>query len=112
MIQKRNIAFQNMFLNLKLKNINKSAIAQVEKKPGKLTCESISSKNSNMKKQKLNQVKRVKCIISTTINLKLVAVCNKLKSLISVVGMQYSLKESLVSHLNLCTKEQTVYWYP
>lgn len=92
MIQKRNIAFQNMFLNLKLKNINKSAIAQVEKKPRKLTCESISSKNSNMKKQKLNQIKRVKCIISTTINLKFVAVCNKLKSLISVVEMQYSLK--------------------
>ena len=107
MAQKRNI-----FLNVKSKNINKSAIAQVEKKPGKLTCEPISSKNSNMKKQKLNQIKRVKCIISTTINLRFVAVYNKLKSLISTVGMQYSLKKSLVNHLNLWTKKQTVCWYP
>ena len=39
-----------MFLNLKSKFIIKGAIAQIEKKQGKLTCESISSENPIIKK--------------------------------------------------------------
>ena len=45
-----------MFLNLKSKHI-KGAIAQIEKKQGKRTCESIPFENPNIKKQKLNQNK-------------------------------------------------------
>ena len=42
-----------MFLSLKSKYIIKGAIAQIEKKQGKLTCESIPSENSNVKKTKI-----------------------------------------------------------
>ena len=43
----------NMFLNLKSKHIIKGAIAQTGKKQGKLTCESVSSENSNIKNRKI-----------------------------------------------------------
>ena len=45
---------QNMFLSLKSKYIIKGEIAQIEKKQGKLSCQSILSENPNIKKRKLN----------------------------------------------------------
>ena len=47
-------------LNFKSKYIIKGAIAQMERKLGKLTCESNSSEDPNIKNQKLKQAKR-KC---------------------------------------------------
>ena len=47
--------FLNEFLNLKSKHIIKGAIGQIEKKQGKITCESNPSEDCNMKKQKLDQ---------------------------------------------------------
>ena len=47
----------NTFLSLKSKYIIKGSIAQIEKKQGKLTCESILSEKTNIKRQKLNQNK-------------------------------------------------------
>ena len=41
-----------MFLGLKSKYIIENAIAQIEKKQVKLTCESIPSENANIKKKK------------------------------------------------------------
>ena len=42
--------FLKMFLNLKLKGFIKGAIAQIEKKHGKLMSYSISLENPNMKR--------------------------------------------------------------
>ena len=64
-----------MFLNPKSKHIIKETIAHIEKEQGKLPCESISSENPNIKRQKLNQSKRIKCGSSTTSNSKFVTVC-------------------------------------
>ena len=47
----------NIFLNFKSKHIIKGAIAQIERKQGKLTCESSTSEDPNIKKQKLNKPK-------------------------------------------------------
>ena len=58
-----------MFLNFKSKHI-KGAISQIERKQGKLTCESNPSKDPNIKKQKLKQTERLKCVSSTTSNLR------------------------------------------
>ena len=62
----------NILLNYKLKQIIKGAIAQIERKLGKLTCESIPSEDHNIKKQKLKQTKRFRCVFSTTSNLRFV----------------------------------------
>ena len=61
----------NMFLNLKSKHIIKGAITQIEREQGKLTCESNPSEDPHIKKQKLKQSKRLKCVFSTTRNLSL-----------------------------------------
>ena len=42
-----------MFLSLKSKYIIKGAIAQIEKKQGKLTCESVPPEKPNTKKEKI-----------------------------------------------------------
>ena len=49
----------NMFLSLKLKYTIKGAIAQIEKKQVKLTCESIPSENPNKNQNKTSLVKPV-----------------------------------------------------
>ena len=59
----------NMFLNFKSKHIIKGAITQIDRKQGKLTCESNPSEDPNIKKQELKQTKRPKCVFSTTSNL-------------------------------------------
>ena len=62
----------NIVLNFKSKHIIKGAIAQIERKLGKLTCESNPSEYPNTKKQKLKQTKRFRCVFSTTSNLRFV----------------------------------------
>ena len=47
------MTFVNEFLNLKSKHIIKGAIGQIEKKQGKITCESNSSEDCNMNKTKI-----------------------------------------------------------
>ena len=61
-------------LNLKSKHTIKDAIAQTERKQGKITCESNSLEDPNIKKQKLNHNKRIKCVFSTISNLKFVTI--------------------------------------
>ena len=61
-----------MFLNFKSKHIIRGAIVQIERKQGKLTCESNPSEDPSIKKQKLKQTKRLKCVFSTTSNLRFV----------------------------------------
>ena len=62
----------NMFLDFKSKHIIKGAIAQIERKQGKLSCESNPSEDPNIKKEKLKQTKRLKCVFSATSNLRFV----------------------------------------
>ena len=45
----------NVFLNFNLKHIIKGAIAQIEGKQCKLTCESNPTEGPNIKKQKIKQ---------------------------------------------------------
>ena len=54
-----------MFLNLKSKHITEGSIAHIEKKQGKLTCESNFLENPNIKRQKLSQSERIKYVFST-----------------------------------------------
>ena len=63
-----------MILNLKSKHIIKGAIAQIEKKQGKITCVSDPLKDPNIKKPKLNQSKRIKYVFSTTSDIKFVTI--------------------------------------
>ena len=58
----------NMFSNFKSKHILKGAIVQTERKQGKLTCESNPLEGPNIKR--LKQTKRLKCVFSTTSNLR------------------------------------------
>ena len=51
-----------MFLNPKSKHIIKETIAHIKKEKGKLPWESISSEKPNIKRQKLNQSKRINCV--------------------------------------------------
>ena len=54
-----------MFLNLKSKHITEGSIAHIEKKQGKLTCESNFLENPNIKRQKFSQSERIKYVFST-----------------------------------------------
>ena len=45
------VIFLNMLINLKSNHIIKAAVVKIEKKQGKLICESDSSENPNIKKK-------------------------------------------------------------
>ena len=64
----------NIFLNFKSKHIIKGAIALLERKLGKITCESNLSEDLNIKKQRLKQTKRFRCVFFTTNNLRFVTI--------------------------------------
>ena len=49
--------FLNMLINLKSNHIIKAAVVKIEKKQGKLICESGSSENPNIKKKKKKKFK-------------------------------------------------------
>ena len=57
--ERENMISLYMFLNLKSKHITKGSIAHIEKKQGKLTCESNFLGNPNIKKQKFSQSERI-----------------------------------------------------
>ena len=61
----------NMFLNFKSKIIISEKL-HIDRKQGKLTYESNPSEDPNIKKQKLKQTKRLKCVFFTTSNLRFV----------------------------------------
>ena len=63
----------NMLLNFKSKIIIISEKLHIDRKQGKLTYESNPSEDPNIKKQKLKQTKRLKCVFFTTSNLRFVA---------------------------------------
>ena len=70
--KRESVILLNIVLDFKQKYIIKGAIAQIERKLGKLTCESNPSEDPNIKKQKLKQTKRFRCVFSTTSNLRFV----------------------------------------
>ena len=63
-----------MFLNLKSKHITEGSIAHIEKKQGKLTCESNFLENPNIKKQKFSQSERIKYVFSTASSFRFVTI--------------------------------------
>ena len=67
----------NMFLDFKSKHIIKGAIAQIERKQDKLTCESNLSEDPNIKKEKLKQTKRLKCVFN-----KQFEICNHVETVL------------------------------
>ena len=66
--EKEIVILLNMFSNFKSKHTLKGAIVQIQRKQGKLTCESNLLEGPNIKK--LKQTKRLKCVFSTTSNLR------------------------------------------
>ena len=63
-----------MFLNLKSKHITEGSIVHIEKKQGKLTCESNFLENPNIKKQKFSQSERIKYVFSTASSFRFVTI--------------------------------------